>query len=288
MVDVVTDSPNASDGRMGMTVAVTGAAGFIGSLLVKALREKGYKVVGIDRAIPTSQHTNDKKAGFSIKQNDVDIVADMSDAQACFGIFSGCNCVIHLAGDGNPSADFISSIVPNNIVSMYNVCEEAKRSKVKRVVFASTNHTQIYGFEQMNAAQPDFAGKQDKAQPQVDSSTPTNPSSLYGVSKILGEEMGKYYSLQMAAFEFIALRIGWVIYDDPFVHKGTPLNDYLECMFLSKRDCAGFFLGAVETKRVSQDVPFFVGYAVSDNTNRIYNYEETCNILEYRPLDGNR
>ena len=45
-------------------------------------------------------------------------VCDISDPQSCKGIFENCDIVIHLAGDGNPKADFISSLVPNNIVSV--------------------------------------------------------------------------------------------------------------------------------------------------------------------------
>jgi nucleoside-diphosphate-sugar epimerase len=49
--------------------------------------------------------------------------------------------VIHLAAEGNPMPGFMTGILKPNIIGMYNICEEAKRSKVKRFIFASTNHT---------------------------------------------------------------------------------------------------------------------------------------------------
>ena len=265
-------------------VAITGSAGFIGSLLTEAFKREGYAVVGIDRAVPTSQHTSDEKAGFGVQKGNVDRVVDIADPKACEGMFAGCNLVIHLAGDGNPSADFLASLVPNNIIAMHNVCKEAQASKVRRVIFASTNHTQIYGFEQMNATKPSFAGKFHGAEHvgTVNTSTPDCPSSLYGVSKIMGEQMGNFFAVREKAFEFIGLRIGWVVYDDANAHKGTPLNDYLQSMFLSKEDCIGYFLAAARTTRIDK---FFVGYAVSNNSTRLYDYEDTCRVLNFYPAD---
>jgi nucleoside-diphosphate-sugar epimerase len=271
-----------------MSVAITGSAGFIGSLLSDAFKAKGYNVVGIDRAIPSSQHTNDQNAKFNIeKEKYVDIVCDLSDASSCHGIFDGCDIVIHLAGDGNPKANFISSLVPNNIVSVYNVCIEAKRANVKRIIFASSNHTQVYGFEQMNAATEGFAGKICHPEKLINMENSSScPTSLYGVSKIAGEAIGQFYSVREKAFEFIALRIGWVVYNNANVHKGTPLNDYLQSMYLSKEDCIGFFVAAAEAI-LEEKNSFFVGYAVSNNETRIYDLTETCKILKYTPVDGN-
>ena len=271
---------------MAKTVAITGSAGFIGSLLSDAFREKGYTVVGIDKAVPSSQHTNDNKAEFEIKKEKyVNRVCDMSDPHSCKGIFENCDIVIHLAGDGNPKADFITSLVPNNIVSVYNVCTEAKISGVKRVIFASSNHTQVYGFEQCNATKENFAGK--FALPKTGKVNLENyrncPTSLYGVSKIAGEEIGHFFSTREQAFEFIALRIGWVVYDSPFAHKNTPLNDYLESMYLSKNDCIGYFLAAAETTNINNENPFYVGYAISNNKTALYDIKNTCETLAFAP-----
>eukprot|EP00494_Astrolonche_serrata_P019874 UN20089 len=41
------------------------------------------------------------------------------------------------------------------------------------------------------------------------------PDSHYAASKIYGEEMGKLYSEVNRHFDFIPLRIGWILYDNP-------------------------------------------------------------------------
>jgi len=273
---------------MTKTIAITGSAGFIGSLLSDALKAKGYKVIGIDRAFPSSQHTKDTNANFNIeKEKYVDIVCDLSDPKACDGILNGCDVVIHLAGDGNPKAEFITSLVPNNIVSVYNICMEAQKSNVTRMIFGSSNHTQVYGFEQGNATKEDFAGTfQLPASGKINMENSKNcPTSLYGACKIAGEEIGHFFSLREDAFEFLSLRIGWVIYDSPNVYKDTALNDYLQSMYLSKNDCIGYFLAAIETTNLNKENPFYVGYAVSNNKTRLYDIGPTCKFLNFEPSD---
>jgi len=273
---------------MTKTIAITGSAGFIGSLLSDALKAKGYKVIGIDRAFPSSQHTKDTNANFNIeKEKYVDIVCDLSDPKACDGILNGCDVVIHLAGDGNPKAEFITSLVPNNIVSVYNICMEAQKSNVTRMIFGSSNHTQVYGFEQGNATKERFAGTfQLPASGKINMENSKNcPTSLYGACKIAGEEIGHFFSLREDAFEFLSLRIGWVIYDSPNVYEDTALNDYLQSMYLSKNDCIGYFLAAIETANLNKKNPFYVGYAVSNNKTRLYDIEPTCKFLNFEPSD---
>ena len=66
---------------------------------------------------------------------------------------------------------------------------------------------------------------------------PPNPDSMYAVSKLFGENMGKLYS-QRYGLEFVGLRIGWIIAeDDPTTMCGTSAEDYMRAMFLSHRDC---------------------------------------------------
>ena len=134
----------------------------------------------------------------------------------------------------------------------------------------------------MNATKPSFAGKFTGMDTvgKINTCTPDSPSCLYGVSKILGEQMGHFFSVREKAFEFIGLRIGWVVYDDANTHNGTPLNDYLQSMFLSKEDCVGFFLAAARTTKVQR---FFIGYAVSNNRTRIYDCSDTCELLGFNP-----
>ena len=88
---------------------------------------------------------------------------------------------------------------------MLKLCEKAG---VKRVVFASSNHV-THGH---------FIGKtgtgsliDNGEKPRIQLQTPTLPDSFYGVSKVFGEELCKYYALIKQAFSAVCLRIGWCL-----------------------------------------------------------------------------
>merc|ERR1719382_1995963 len=103
--------------------------------------------------------------------------------------------------------------MPNNIVATYNVLEAARRAGVRRVVFASSNHTQ-HG-ETMARGSPggmDLARLEALGGPASvsasDSLSRVGPDSFYAVSKLCGESLGYLYSRVFGASEFVALRIG--------------------------------------------------------------------------------
>ena len=56
-------------------------------------------------------------------------------------------------------------------------------------------------------------------------------------------------------------------------------------MYLSKNDCIGYFLAAIETANLNKKNPFYVGYAVSNNKTRLYDIEPTCKFLNFKPSD---
>ena len=115
---------------------------------------------------------------------------------------------------------------------MYQVLEECRRSGVRRLVFASTNHTQ-HGNTILTT--PETLDPSKRIRMRLDE--PPNPDSMYAVSKLFGENMGKLYS-QRYGLEFVGLRIGWIIAeDDPTTMRGTSAEDYMRAMFLSHRDC---------------------------------------------------
>ena len=69
--------------------------------------------------------------------------------------------------------------------------------------------------------------------------------SLYAVSKLFGENLGRYYATAYG-LQVVALRIGVTFQaDDPTARKGQPSEDYIRAMFLSKRDCVQAFAKAL-------------------------------------------
>ncbi|MGO1924399.1 MAG: NAD-dependent epimerase/dehydratase family protein, partial [Brachybacterium tyrofermentans] len=99
--------------------------------------------------------------------------------------------------------------------------------------------------------------------------------SLYGVSKIFGEAIGRYYHDEYD-LDVIALRIGWVS-DDPLEAQ----EDILRAMWLSREDCEQVVRCAIEA-----EVRFGIYYAISNNPNRRWSLTNTTLELGYRPEDS--
>ena len=107
-----------------------------------------------------------------------------------------------------------------------------------------------------------------------------NPDSLYAVSKLFGENIGKLYS-ERFGIEFVGLRIGWIVPENtPLVMQGTPAEDYLRAMFLSHRDCVAAHRRALEV-----ETKYTLAYVVSSNGRRVFDLEETQAELGWAPED---
>lgn len=141
-------------------VMVTGSAGFIGSHLAEALREK-YVVHGIDnfssgniKSVPTIH---------------ADLLTDAIDLY-----FSEIDTVFHLAANPDVKFGAISTKTPleQNVLVTYNVLEAMRRNNVKKIVFASSST--VYG----NAKTPT-----------PEEYSPLEPASIYGASKLACEAL---------------------------------------------------------------------------------------------------
>ncbi|CAE8630257.1 unnamed protein product, partial [Polarella glacialis] len=110
------------------------------------------------------------------------------------------------------------------------------------------------------------------------------PDSFYGVSKVCGEAMGYLYSRVQKSFDFVALRIGWCLYDEPTALRGTDCEDYLRSMWLSQRDFRGFLRAALLADLADRQ-GFVLAYAVSRNGRRVFDLEESMQSLGYDPVD---
>src|SRR5271166_5355257 len=104
-------------------ILVTGSAGRIGRAVVRALKERGHFVRGFDLATYP-------KADESIVGS---VVAPAQFQRAA----EGMDVMIHLAAIPDDD-DFMTKLLPNNIVGSYNALESARLAEVKRVVLASS------------------------------------------------------------------------------------------------------------------------------------------------------
>lgn len=171
----------------GKTVLVTGAAGFIGSNLVKRLfRDMGnIRIIGIDN-ITDYYDVNIKyerlKEIEALDRNWTFVHASIADRKVIEEIFTGneISVVVNLAAPGR-SALFLSNpdaYIQSNLIGFYNILEACRHHGVEHLVYASSSS--VYGSNEKVPYSTD-----DK----VD-----NPVSLYAATKKSNELMAHAYS----------------------------------------------------------------------------------------------
>lgn len=228
-------------------VLITGGTGAIGQMLADRWADR-YDLVLTD---VEEDETGD---GGQVEQADVQSLGQQVVSM------EGVDTVVHLAGAAAPDSTW-EDVLEANIIGVRNVLEAAREAGVRRVVFASTNHTM--GMYDRNGEWPVY---QDQL---------PRPDSLYGVSKVFGETLGRFYHDEYG-LEFIAIRIGWSTKD-----ASADAPELLTAMWLSPDDTAQVFERAIEA-----DVPFGIYYAVSDNANRRWDMTNTTVELGFRPKDS--
>src|ERR1700742_977535 len=167
-----------------MKILVTGAAGFIGFHVAKALLDRGDEVIGLDN-LNSYYDVSLKEArlaqlsprnGFHFTK------ADLHDRAAMEKLFAEHKPqrVIHLAAQAGVrySLNNPHSYVDSNLVGFLNILEGCRHNGVEHLVFASSSS--VYG---ANTAMP-FSVHQN-----VD-----HPLSLYAATKKSNELLAHSYS----------------------------------------------------------------------------------------------
>lgn len=228
-------------------VLITGATGGVGSHLASTLAED-YDLVLHGR--------NPEKApeGVDLK------IAELDDYQQVLSVMDGIDTVVHMAGASSPESSW-DLVLEANLIGVRNVLEAAREAGVRRVVLASSNHAMgMYDRYEEWPVYPDQLPRAD---------------SLYGVSKIFGESLGRFYHDEHG-LDVINLRIGWMSEDPREADE-----EILHAMWLSPRDCTEVVRRAIEA-----EVTFGLYYAISDNPNRRWSMTNTTLELGYRPQDS--
>jgi len=137
------------------------------------------------------------------------VPARLEDNSAVLELLAGVDAVVHLGGVSVEGP--FEPILQANIVGVHNLYEAARRHRVRRIVFASSNH--VTGFY-----------RQDEV---VSPREPMRPDGNYGISKAFGELLSRFY-FDRYGIETVCLRIGssfpepkdrrmlatWLSYDD--------------------------------------------------------------------------
>ncbi len=176
---------------MSKKILVVGGAGYIGSHVVKALRDAGYAPIIFDNL--SSGVRENVLSGTEFIQGDVRNYEEILSA------IKGVDGVVYLAA---LKAAGESMIVPekyavNNIYGAINLFNAMCEAGVKNIIFSST--AAIYG-------NPQYLP--------IDEKHPTEPINFYGFTKIEIERILKWYD-QLKGIKYAALRYFNAVGYDP-------------------------------------------------------------------------
>jgi nucleoside-diphosphate-sugar epimerase len=241
-----------------MRVAITGGDGMVGGVLQERLDPRRFELVPLGR-------------------DDAD-VTDLAALERAFAS-ARADAVVHLAANAHVTAPWDELVGPN-VVGAYHAFEAARRTGVRRVVFASSNHAVgMYLYDDERFADP---GRQDE----VAADAPVRPDSMYGATKAWGEALGRLYA-ERHGLEVVCVRIGWVTADDDLpepipdpVRQDPAISRRALGMWLSHRDCASLIEACL-----TAPVRWALVHGVSDNPGNWLSLD-AARRLGWEPADG--
>lgn len=136
-------------------IAITGAKGRVGSVLVSGLDKTKFEIVPVD-----------------LPEHDVTKIDDLRK------VLKGCDAIVHCAWKELRWKEEV--FAPEDSLMTFNIYKVAKEQGIKKVIMTSSNHANRY----------DNANKSGKLTVDI---API-PDSVYGATKIFMEALGRYYS----------------------------------------------------------------------------------------------
>jgi len=233
-------------------VLVTGSAGRIGRAAVAALSAAGWRVRGFDRA-PTPGAAES-------------ITGDLTDAEALRRAARGVQAMIHL-GASPDDDDFLTRLLPNNLVGLHHALEAAREAGVKRLLLASTG--QVNWWQQIDGPLP------------IHPDDPFTPRHWYAVTKVAAEAAGKAFA-KSGTMTVLAVRLGWCPRTRDQVAE-IAASERGKSTYLSPGDAGRFFARALEA-----DLPtvFFALFVASRPLGKvIFDLAPTKALLGWAPED---
>ncbi len=233
-------------------VLVTGSAGRIGRAVVQELRRRGRPVRGFD--LVPSPDTADH------------VVGSLTDPAAVARAVEGAGAVIHLAATPDDD-DFVSTLLPNNLLGVYHLLEAARAASVRRLVLASSG--QVVWWQRLRNEVPIGVDVQ-----------PT-PRGWYACTKLFVEGAGRSFA-EAHGLSVIAVRLGWC---PRTVEQAREIasSHWAQDVYLSPGDAGRFFACTVEA---SPDLRWAVLYASSKPAHHpTYDLEPTRRLVGFEPAD---
>ncbi|MDD5647851.1 MAG: NAD-dependent epimerase/dehydratase family protein [Dehalococcoidia bacterium] len=170
-----------------MTKLVTGGMGFVGAQLGRDLVEQGEDVVLFD-LVPNYYRIEGIENKVKVVQGDLRSWHDIFNVvrqNNIEGIYH-VGAMLSMVSEANPWASFEA-----NLLGTYYILEAARLFDVKRVVFASTSDTFGLGIKENT----------------ITDETIQRPINIYGITKLTGELLGRYYRSKFGV-DFRSVRFG--------------------------------------------------------------------------------
>lgn len=224
-------------------ILLTGAAGGLGKILRQRLRELAEIVRLSDIA-----DLGPAGAGEEIVQ------CDLADKKAVLAMVKDVDLIVHFGGISVEAC--FEDILTANIQGTYNIYQAAHQHGVRRVIFASSNHT--IGFYKTTEV--------------IDADDPVRPDGMYGVSKCFGENLSRYY-FDRFQIETVCIRIGSSF--------EVPRNRRMLTTYLSYDDLFRLIQRAALNPRVGHTNVF----GASDNPEKWWDNRKAAH-LGYQPQDS--
>lgn len=184
-------------------VLVTGAAGRLGSAVLRVLAAQGAAVVGLDRVDPGGVETF-----FVGSAGDVDLVAEA---------MAGVDTVIHLAAIPRPALGTPEEVFVGNAAATFVVLDQAARVGVRRAVIASSLSITGLPFSPQPAV-PDYVP--------VDEAMPLQVADPYALSKQADEAtaamVARRDGMSVVALRFPMLGEPEFLADEARTHRDDP------------------------------------------------------------------
>lgn len=177
-----------------MKITVAGAAGLLGKAVVSALHAEGHEIIATDVAF-----TRDLPVRLELQ--------DLRDALGCYRLVEGSDVLVHLANFTGVNPAKPQDGYLNNVATDVNIFQAARDNSVRKIIFASS----IQAISGVRRAFDKDAPIPPSSLPYLplDGEVPPNPGSLYGASKITGENLLAFYAkvhgLTTVAIRFPAL-----------------------------------------------------------------------------------
>ena len=223
-------------------VALSGASGNMGRILRTELKKRGVDLRSAGGRNPL----------VPLHEGEDIMHGDLRDPAVVDRLLNGVEVLIHLAGTSVERP--LPEIIENNLVALHQVYEGARRNKVRRIIFASSNHA--FGMHSVN----------DK----LELDAPFRPDGFYGLSKVWGEAMARMY-WDKHGIEGISVRIGTAMGKPPenFRHLST---------WFGTEDLVDLMMRCIDVP----DIGYLAVWGVSNNT-RSYWTPTSCERLGYQP-----